>query len=65
MLSESQIKQILLSLKETDNGFQFHSVDRAIYTNIDDVAPYVIEFVRDIRGFRCQGLSEFGKSLVD
>lgn len=65
MLSESQIKQILLSLKETDNGFQFYSVDRAIYTNMADVAPYVIKYVQDIRGFHCQGLSELGKSLVD
>ena len=65
MLKESQIRQILLSLTETDNGFKFNTVDRTIYLYMDEVAPYVIGYKHDVRGFRCQGLSDLGKSIVE
>ena len=65
MLKESQIKQILQTLKQDDTGFRYSTTDRDIQEKLYDVSPYVVGFKREIRGFYCQGLSDLGKSLLD
>lgn len=64
MLSEVQIIGVLKSLKPSGAAYQYNTADRDIYTNLDDVRPYVFGFKPKLRGFTCQGLSPAGDDLL-
>ena len=64
MLSEVQIIDVLKGLKPCGAAYQYNTVDRDLYTSLDDVRPYVFFFFSKLRGFICQGLSPAGEVLL-
>lgn len=65
MLSNSQIIEVLKNLKLHGAVYQYDTVDRDIYANLDDVRPYVLGFEHKVRGFICRGLSLAGEDLLE
>ena len=63
-MTDGQIKQILMSMKKLDKGYDFSTTDRETQAHLDELAPYVIGYHRHVRGFNCDGLSAKGKELI-
>ena len=64
-MTENQIKQVLQGLKKDDRGYTYITLDREISAQLDDIAPYVIGYTRQLHGFYCQGISVAGKDILD
>lgn len=65
MLSDGQIISVLKSMEKKGASYEYHTMDRDIYLNLDEVRPYVSGFKNEIRGFSCQGLSAAGSALLE
>jgi len=54
----------LRNLKDDVGTYSYETTDRDVSQHFDEIAPYVIGFKRQVRGFSCKGISELGKALL-
>lgn len=64
MLSDGQIIAVLKAMEKKGSAYEYHTMDRDICLNLDEIRPYVSGFKNEVRGFSCQGLSAAGSALL-
>ena len=66
MLTQAQIREILIEVAMCPDGGSVCPTDREISLNMDDIRPYVKNYKRYLRHFTHEGLSAKGhKFLAD
>lgn len=65
MLSEQQIKFVLSNMHYDGRYYCYQTNEPEIWHNLNDIAPYVVDFNHQIRSFSCSGLSQLGRDLLE
>lgn len=63
-MTDAQKRAILKEVANHPNGGVYHNTDPDVFHDLNELAPYVVDFSPQLRAFSYKGLSQLGESFL-